>query len=108
MKEKFSEEYNLIEILPVENISMLTHKLPTFYSKDVREIAAVMKNCEFVIAADSGMMHLSCAAPTKTVGLFKSASFLERYKPYGKGNYVVLTNQNNQQEIIDEIDKLIS
>ena len=105
---KYAENYHLIEILPVENISMLGHRLPEFYSKDVREIAAVMYNCEVVVAGDSGMMHLSCAAPTKTVGLFKSASFLERYKPYGKGNYVVLTNQNNQQEIIDEIDKLIS
>ena len=107
---KYSEEYNLIEILPVENISMLTHKLPTFYSKDVREIAAVMKNCEFVIAADSGMMHLSCAAPTKTIGLFKSESFLKRYKPYGEGNAVVLVSEGDKDKnrIIQEMDKLLS
>lgn len=107
---KYSENYNLIEILPVENISMLNHKLPTFYSKDVREIAAVMKNCEFVIAADSGMMHLSCAAPTKTIGLFKCENFLKRYKPYGKGNAVVLINDENKDKnnLIEKMDYLLS
>lgn len=104
---KYSQEYNLIEILPVENISMLNHRLPTYYSKDVREIAAVMKSCEFVIAADSGMMHLSCAAPTKTIGLFKDQSFLERYKPYGVGNAVVLINNEDKGILVEEMDKLL-
>ena len=104
---KYAQEYNLIEILPVENISMLTHKLPEFYSKDVREIAAVMYNCEVVVAADSGMMHLSCAAPVKTLGLFKSQDFLERYKPYGEGNSVVLINDENKDILIKELDQLL-
>jgi len=105
---KYAEEYNLIEILPVENISMLQRRLPEFYSKDVREIAAVMYNCEIVVAADSGMMHLSCAAPTKTVGLFKSESFLERYKPYGNENAVVVAKDDNQQGVMKEIERLLS
>lgn len=105
---KYAEEYNLIEILPVENVSMLKHVLPEFYSKDVREIAAVMYNCEIVVAADSGMMHLSCAAPTKTIGLFKSESFLERYKPYGHENAVVLAKDHNQQGVMKEIERLLS
>jgi ADP-heptose:LPS heptosyltransferase len=105
---KYAEEYNLIEILPVENISMLQRRLPEFYSKDVREIAAVMYNCEIVVAADSGMMHLSCAAPTKTIGLFKSESFLERYKPYGNENAVVVAKDDNQQGVMKEIERLLS
>ena len=86
---------------------MLTHKLPEFYSKDVREIAAVMYNCEVVVAADSGMMHLSCAAPVKTLGLFKSQDFLGRYKPYGEGNSVVLINDENKDILIKELDQLL-
>lgn len=104
---KYEEEYNLIEILPVENISMLSHKLPEFYSKDVREIAAVMYNCELLIAADSGMMHLSCAAPVKTIGLFKSEGFLERYKPYGKGNAVVIAKDDNQAGVFAKMEELL-
>jgi len=105
---KYSEDYNLIEILPVENISMLGNKLPEFYSKDVREIAAVMYNCEVVVAADSGMMHLSVAAPTKTLGLFKDENFMKKYKPYGKGNSVVLVTENSHNGIISEIEKLLN
>ncbi|WP_282630224.1 glycosyltransferase family 9 protein [Empedobacter sedimenti] len=105
---KYSQEYNLIEILPVENISMLTHKLPEFYSKDVREIAAVMYNCEVVVAGDSGMMHLSCAAPTKTIGLFKDESFLDRYKPYGKGNSAVIAIDDNQIGVMQKIEETLS
>lgn len=105
---KYEQEYNLIEILPVENISMLEHKLPEFYSKDVREIAAVMYNCEIVVAADSGMMHLSCAAPTKTIGLFKDPGFLDRYKPYGEDNAVVIAVDDNQQGVMHAMEKLLS
>ncbi|WP_312556297.1 glycosyltransferase family 9 protein [Empedobacter brevis] len=104
---KYAEEYNLIEILPVENISMLTHKLPEYYSKDVREIAAVMFNCEVVIAADSGMMHLSSAAPSKTIGLFKSEDFMQRYKPYGEGNAVVLAKDDNQEGVMEALEKIL-
>lgn len=105
---KYVEEYNLIEILPVENISMLQRRLPEYYSKDIREIAAVMNNCEIVVAADSGMMHLSCAAPTKTIGLFKSEDFLDRYKPYGEDNAVVIAKDDNQQGVMKEIERLLS
>lgn len=104
---KYAEEYNLIEILPVENISMLTHKLPEYYSKDVREIASVMFNCEVVIAADSGMMHLSSAAPSKTIGLFKSEDFMQRYKPYGKGNAVVLAKDDNQEGVMEALEIIL-
>jgi len=103
---KYAEQYNLIEILPVENISMLEHKLPEFYSKDVREIAAVMYNCELVVAADSGMMHLSVAAPSKTIGLFKLTSPV-KYRPYGKGNSFIIANDDNEQGVLDRIEETL-
>jgi heptosyltransferase III len=103
---KYADQYNLIEILPVENISMLEHKLPEFYSKDVREIAAVMHNCELVVAADSGMMHLSVAAPSKTIGLFKLTSPV-KYRPYGKGNSFIIANDDNEQGALNRVDETL-
>lgn len=105
---KYAEEYNLIEILPAENISMLDRILPTFYSKDIREITAVMNQCELIVAADSGMMHLSCAAPTKTIGLFMSSSFLPKYQPFGKGNETVLVQEGEAPtEILQKMEELL-
>ena len=104
---QFSDQYNLIEILPVEDISMLNRRLPTYYSKDVREIAAVMQNCELVLAADSGMMHLSSAAPTKTLGLFRFDNF-DKYYPFGKGNGYVFAYDGNQNEVIEKMKALLN
>jgi ADP-heptose:LPS heptosyltransferase len=54
--------YNIIEVLPVENVSQIGFKAPTFYSKDVREIGALMANTEVFIGGDSGIMHLASAS----------------------------------------------
>jgi hypothetical protein len=62
--------YNIIEVLPVENVSQMGFKAPTFYSKDVREIGALMANTEVFIGGDSGIMHLASASKVSTVGLF--------------------------------------
>lgn len=103
---KYSEQYNLIEILPVENISQLERKLPTFYSKDIREIASLMANCEVVIAADSGMMHLSSAALVPTIGLF-SVTRTDVYAPYGNGSTFIDTDKQSQEDIITAIDTIL-
>jgi predicted Rossmann-fold nucleotide-binding protein len=57
-------------VLPVENVSQIGFKAPTFYSKDVREIGALMANTEVFIGGDSGIMHLASASKVSTVGLF--------------------------------------
>lgn len=101
---KFIDKYNLIEVLPVENISQLERKLPTFYSKDIREIGALMANCKVVVAADSGMMHLGSSALTITFGLF-SVSSIEKYAPYGNQNTFFNTNIQSQLEIVQEMEK---
>lgn len=103
---KYKDSYNLIEILPVENISQLERKLPTYYSKDVREIAALMANCEVVVAADSGMMHLASASKTPTIGLF-SVTKPEIYAPYANGSTYVDTNKQSQETIITKIDEIL-
>lgn len=104
---RYKDRFNLIEILPVENISQLERKLPTYYSKDVREIASVMANCKLVVAGDSGMMHLSSSSLAPTIGLF-SVSSLPMYETYGNYNVSIDTNTQTQDEIIRQIDLILS
>lgn len=103
---KYRDKFNLIEILPVENISQLERKLPTYYSKDVREIASLMANCSLIVAADSGMMHLSSAALTPTVGLF-SVTSTAMYAPYGNNSVFIDTKTQSQDDIIQAMDAII-
>ncbi|WP_264536295.1 glycosyltransferase family 9 protein [Flavobacterium sp. N1736] len=80
LKEQY-KDYNIIEVLPIENVSQIGFQAPTFYSKDIREIGALIANTELFIGADSGMMHLASSAQTPTIGLF-SVSSLKKYEPY--------------------------
>jgi len=82
--QKEFPDYNIIEILPKENVSQIQFKAPSFYSGDVREIAAVIASTKLFIGADSGIMHLSCASGAPTVGLF-SVTKVDKYKPYFNG-----------------------
>lgn len=104
---KYSSRYNLIEILPIENISQLGSKLPSFYSRDIREIGSVMANCRLVVAGDSGMMHLSCASQAPTIGLF-SVSSVSMYGPYGNSNCAIDANTAGPDEITERMDQILS
>jgi len=82
--ERLKEEYptlNIIEVLPIENVSKILFKAPTFYSKDIREIASLIANTAVFISADNGIMHLASAAQTPTIGLF-SVTDKNAYEPY--------------------------
>lgn len=91
LKIKYERDYNILEILPVENVSQIHFKGTSFYSKDIREIASVLANTALFIGADSGIMHLSNASHISTVGLF-SVSNLQKYQPYGYGSTGIDTN----------------
>ena len=104
---KYEINYNIIEILPFENVSQIAFKAPTFYSKDVREIAAVIANTKIFIGADSGIMHLASASLTTTIGLFSSTN-QNIYEPYGNNSMAINTNIGNTTEWIEKIDKKLS
>lgn len=103
LKERYERNYNIIEILPKENISQINFEAPTFYSMDLREIAALIANTNLFIGADSGLMHLASSSGTPTIGLF-SVSNVDRYQPYGKRNVGVNTNDKSFEDILDIID----
>ncbi|WP_418264252.1 glycosyltransferase family 9 protein [Flavobacterium faecale] len=90
---------NIVEVLPVENVSQIDFKAPTFYSKDVREIAAFIANTSLFIGADSGIMHLASTSQTPVLGLF-SVTDERKYGPYGNGSIAVNTNTNDADSII--------
>ncbi|MEC5164616.1 ADP-heptose:LPS heptosyltransferase [Flavobacterium sp. PL11] len=100
------KDYNIVEILPVENVSQIQFKAPTFYSKDIREIGAVIANTELFIGADSGIMHLASASMTPTVGLFSRAN-IDTYKPYDNQSIAIDTNKGNVMDWIKEIKNSI-
>lgn len=100
-------DYNVIEMLPIENISKINFKAPNFYSKDIREMGSIIRNTSVFIAADNGVMHLASATLTPTVGFF-SVTNLNIYKPYGNGSVALHTNETTIDDWISEIHKILT
>lgn len=107
LKRKYERDYNIIEILPLENASQIRFKATSFYSKDIREIGAVIANTAIFIGADSGIMHLANAVHIPVVGLF-SVSNCKKYEPYGDGSIGIDTNTKvNKNLYILEMDRIL-
>jgi heptosyltransferase-3 len=106
LKARYSN-CTILEVLPVENISMIAFKAPSFYSTDIRQMAAVMANAAVFIGADCGIMHLASAAPTPTFGFFSVTNPL-CYAPYNKGSKAFVTTELENETIFEELDKLLN
>lgn len=106
LKIKFPNK-NIIEILPVENISMIDFKAPTFYSKDIREMASLMANTDVFVGADSGIMHLASAAQVPVVGLF-SVTNIQKYQPYNPKSIGLNTNDSENEVIYKSIEAILN
>lgn len=104
--KKEYQNYNIIEILPIENISKIGFKAATIYSKDVREMGSLMANVSVFIGADSGIMHLASASLTPTVGLF-SITNKNIYEPYENNSVAIDTTKSGIDEWIKVIDKIL-
>ncbi|MFB9078816.1 glycosyltransferase family 9 protein [Flavobacterium procerum] len=105
LKNEFSD-YNIFEVLPVENVSQINFEAPSFYSKDVREIGSVLSNVDVFVGADSGIMHLASASKAPTAGLF-SVSSLKKYQPYGNGSIGLDTNVLGVPDFIKAIKSIL-
>jgi ADP-heptose:LPS heptosyltransferase len=98
--------YTIIEMLPIENISKINFKAPHFYSKDIREMGAIIKNTSIFIAADNGVMHLASAALVPCIGFF-SVTDESIYGPYGNGSFAINTNSTDINDWILKIDAIL-
>ncbi len=84
----------LCKALPAERVIDLVGKL------DLLTSAACLERCSFFIGNDSGLMHLSAAVGTPTLGLFGPSSE-RRYGPWGAHCGFVRTPES-LQEIISQ------
>ncbi|WP_336129482.1 glycosyltransferase family 9 protein [Mesoflavibacter sp. CH_XMU1422-2] len=105
LKTEFTD-FNVLEILPNENVSQINFKSVHFYSNNLREIASVIENSVVFIGADSGIMHLSSSTNTTTFGLF-NVTDPKTYGPYGGNNIPLDTNSVKLSEIIERIKEAI-
>ncbi|WP_241489642.1 glycosyltransferase family 9 protein [Lacinutrix algicola] len=103
LKTKFGETYNILEVLPAENVSQIDFKAGSFYSKDIREIAAVIANAELFVGGDGGIMHLAAATKATTVGLF-SVTPTHKYRPYGNKNDFIDTKSGTVDDYMSLIE----
>ena len=99
--------YNLIEVLPIENVSQISFQAPAYYSKELRKIGGLIANTDLFIGADSGMMHLASASRTPVVGLFKSEN-MGTYEPYNEGSVGVNTDKVSHEECLRIISQLLT
>lgn len=99
MVQRYSANYNLLEILPKENVSQIDFKATSYYSTDLRLLAALMANTRLFVGGDSGMMHLAAASGTCTLGLF-SITRPVKYAPYGHGSRAIETEGLTAQSIV--------
>ena len=100
--KKFENKYNILEILPIENISQIDFIAKSYYSRNIREIASVMANSKVFLGADSGMMHLAHSSNVTTIGLF-SVTDPDLYGVYGGNNISINTNYKDADDIISNI-----
>lgn len=101
------KNYNIIEVLPIENISKIAFKAPTFYSMDIREIGSLIANTEVFIGADSGIMHLASSVQIPTVGLF-SVTNQNMYRPYNNNSIAIDTNKINIIGCVKILDSILT
>jgi ADP-heptose:LPS heptosyltransferase len=106
LKQKFVN-CNVIEILPIENLSLISFEAPTFYSKNIREIGSLIANAQLFIGADSGMMHLANASQTPTIGLFSVTDHL-LYGPYGNQSVGLNMNQHTADDCLDIAARILA
>ena len=99
--------YNIIEVLPAENVSQISFKAPTFYSRDVRQIASLIANTSVFIGADSGMMHLASASQAPVVGLFQVTD-AKTFGPYGNRSVAIDTNTMTVDECISIVSQILN
>ena len=100
-------QFNILEILPIENVSQIAFAAPSFYSKDIREIASVIANTVLFIGADSGMMHMASAAQTTTVGLFQRDN-VKTYEPYGNQSMGLYIESTSSDDCLESVRSLLT
>jgi heptosyltransferase III len=83
--QQLRPDYALVEMLPAHGSSPLACRVPTYFSTDIRAMAAIASQMTAFVSADCGVMHLASAAGAMTYGLFSCTS-AELYGPFDHGS----------------------
>lgn len=106
LMDRFGDRFNIVEVLPVENVSQIDFEALSYYSKDLREIAGFVASSSLFLGADCGIMHLVSTVDTPIVSLF-SATPINRYQPYNDGSIALNTNETTNDDILNTIGQIL-
>lgn len=78
-------DIRVIDVLAAHGRSQLPGVTTSFYTRDLRKLAAVLAHLSGFVSADCGVMHLAAATGVPTLGFF-TLPIRAKYTPYGPGN----------------------
>ena len=96
----------VLEIRPPSGVASLP-ELPAFYSRRVREVAAMAEAADSFVCADSGLMHLAAATDATTVGLFKVTQ-PRLYEPRRGASCAVTASDGEPQLVAERVAQLLN
>ena len=100
LKNQFPD-YNILEVLPKENVSQINFEASTYYTTNIRELASVLSHLDIFITADCGVMHLASVTNTPIISFF-SVTLIGRYAPYNnEKSRAIHVKEHSQEEIIE-------
>lgn len=96
----------VMEIRPPNGVAALP-ELPAYYSRRVRQVAAVVEAADCFVCADSGLMHLSAATDATTVGLFKVTE-PRLYTPRRSASCAVTASDGAPELVAERVAQLLA
>ena len=91
-------ELQIVDLLADHGQSQVGGEFASYYTRDLRRLAAMIANLDAFISADCGVMHLAVASGTPTLGLF-SVTSAAKYGPYGPANSAIDTRRLSPAEV---------
>lgn len=106
LKARYGRDYNLLEVLPKENVSQIDFASLNYYSMDIREMGSVMHHGSVFITGDCGVMHLASSVGVPTIALFSQDNVLT-YQPYNRGSSALNANLVEIKDLIRVVDGVL-
>ncbi len=106
LQQNYGDSYNLLEVLPKENVSQIDFAGLNYYSTDIREMGAVISQGSVFITGDCGVMHLASSVGIPTIALF-SRDNIPTYEPYNQGSHAFHIDRVDIRNLIHFLDHLL-
>ncbi len=97
----------IVDVVAEHGQTQLGGDFPSYYTRDLRRLAAVISSMDAFVSADCGVMHLAVASGAPTLGLF-SVTSPAKYGPYGPCNAAVDSNGLSAAEVAGIVSDWLS